>query len=88
MTLGAVSETVEVQSTAPLLESSTSPVGQVFESKAVSDLPLRKRFGTARDSGLFNIFKPPQFALPNSRIGNPAAGVISFNRGNSAGHSV
>ena len=43
MTLGAVSETVEVQSTAPLLESSTSSVGQVIESKAVSDLPLNGR---------------------------------------------
>lgn len=43
MTIGAVSETVEVQSTAPLLESSTSSVGQVIESKAVSDLPLNGR---------------------------------------------
>jgi hypothetical protein len=43
MTLGAVSETVEVQSAAPLLESSTSSVGQVIETKAVSDLPLNGR---------------------------------------------
>ena len=43
MMLGAVSETVEVQSTAPLLESSTSSLGQVIETKAVSDLPLNGR---------------------------------------------
>src|SRR5258708_24308635 len=41
--LGAVSETVDVQAAAPLLESSNSSVGQVIESKAVSDLPLNCR---------------------------------------------
>ena len=43
MQLGAVSESVEVQAAAPLLESNTSAVGQVVESKAVSDLPLNGR---------------------------------------------
>src|SRR5438128_1519800 len=37
---GEVSETIEVQASAPLLESNTSSVGQVIEAKAVSDLPL------------------------------------------------
>src|SRR5215469_12295488 len=41
--LGAVSETVDVQAAAPLLESSNSSVGQVIETKAVSDLPLNGR---------------------------------------------
>src|SRR5436309_7240937 len=40
---GAVSETIEVQASAPLLESNTSSVGQVIEAKAVSDLPLNGR---------------------------------------------
>ena len=40
---GAVSETVQVLETAPLLESNTSSVGQVIETKAVSDLPLNGR---------------------------------------------
>ena len=40
---GAVSENVEVTAAAPLLESSTSQIGQVVESKAVSDLPLNGR---------------------------------------------
>src|SRR5262249_21855933 len=43
MQLGAVNESVEVQAAAPLLESNTSSVGQVVESKAVSDLPLNGR---------------------------------------------
>ncbi|HZT29019.1 MAG TPA: carboxypeptidase-like regulatory domain-containing protein [Bryobacteraceae bacterium] len=41
--LGAVTETVEVKAAAPLLESNTSSVGQVIETKAVSDLPLNGR---------------------------------------------
>ena len=43
METGAVSETVEVQAVAPLLEPNTSSVGQVIETKAVSDLPLNGR---------------------------------------------
>ncbi|HYZ83095.1 MAG TPA: TonB-dependent receptor [Bryobacteraceae bacterium] len=41
--VGTVSETVEVKAAAPLLEAGTSSVGQVIESKAVSDLPLNGR---------------------------------------------
>lgn len=41
--IGAQSETVEVQASAPLLESVTSSVGQVIETKNVSDLPLNGR---------------------------------------------
>jgi Carboxypeptidase regulatory-like domain len=41
--LGAVSETVDVEAAAPLLESSNSSIGQVIETKAVSDLPLNGR---------------------------------------------
>jgi hypothetical protein len=40
---GAVSENIEVTGFAPPLETSTSSVGQVVESKAVSDLPLNGR---------------------------------------------
>jgi hypothetical protein len=40
---GAVTETVEVRAAAPLLESTTSSVGQVIETRAVSDLPLNGR---------------------------------------------
>jgi hypothetical protein len=40
---GAVTENIEVTATAPPLETSTSQVGQVIESKAVADLPLNGR---------------------------------------------
>src|SRR5579864_3373203 len=43
MQLGAVTETVDVRGAASLLESSNSSVGQVIETKAVSDLPLNGR---------------------------------------------
>jgi hypothetical protein len=41
--IGTVTETIDVRAAAPLLESGTSSVGQVIESKAVSDLPLNGR---------------------------------------------
>src|SRR4051794_37180407 len=40
---GAVTETIQVEAAAPLLESNNSSVGQVIEQKAVSDLPLNGR---------------------------------------------
>jgi hypothetical protein len=41
--LGAVSESVEVTSAAPLIESDTSSIGQVVETKQIIDLPLNGR---------------------------------------------
>src|SRR6266446_98347 len=43
MEAGAINETIEVKASAPLLESNTSSLGQVIETKAVSDLPLNGR---------------------------------------------
>src|SRR5882724_11474036 len=40
---GSVSETVEVTTTAPVLQSQDASVGQVIDSKAVNDLPLNGR---------------------------------------------
>src|SRR6202790_3823869 len=40
---GAVSENIQVTAAAALLESSNSQIGQVIETKAVSDLPLNGR---------------------------------------------
>lgn len=41
--LGAVTEAVRVTAAAPLIDSDTSAVGQVVETKAVEDLPLNGR---------------------------------------------
>ena len=43
MTLGSLSQTVNVQAEAPLLQSQTSEVGQVIDSKQIADLPLNGR---------------------------------------------
>jgi hypothetical protein len=41
--LGSVSETVEVSTSAPILQSQDASVGQVVDSKSVNDLPLNGR---------------------------------------------
>src|SRR5689334_1233902 len=41
--VGAVSETVNVQASAPLLESATITLGQVVDTKQILDLPLNGR---------------------------------------------
>jgi hypothetical protein len=41
--VGAVSETINVTTSAPLLEASTSSLGQVVDAKQFSDLPLNSR---------------------------------------------
>ena len=41
--VGSVSEAIDVTATAPLLESSTSSLGQIIDSKQFSDLPLNNR---------------------------------------------
>ena len=40
---GAVTQTIEVQSAAPLLDAQTSSLGQVIENKRIVDLPLNGR---------------------------------------------
>ena len=43
LTVGSVSETVQVTGAAPLIESDSSAIGQVVEKKAIEDLPLNGR---------------------------------------------
>jgi hypothetical protein len=44
--VGQASETVEVQATAPVLETDTSYLGEVVDSQRIVDLPLNGRFFT------------------------------------------
>ncbi len=43
LSVGSTKDTIEIKATAPLLESSTASLGQVIETRAVSDLPLNGR---------------------------------------------
>jgi len=43
MEVGGVSETVQVSAAAPLLQTATSSVGQVMDTKAIEDIPLNGR---------------------------------------------
>jgi hypothetical protein len=43
LTLGAVSESVEVTGAAPLIESESATVGQFIENKTIADMPLNGR---------------------------------------------
>lgn len=51
LTVGALTETVEVKATAPLLESETSSVGQLIERTSVLNMPLESR----RTAGLVRL---------------------------------
>ena len=72
--LGAVSETVDVTAEAPLVESRTSDVTQLIESKSISDLPLGDRrtmnsislIGAAVFVG-YNSGQKPNFSLAGGR---------------------
>ncbi len=71
---GQVTETVEVESTAPLLESQTSSVGQVVDSRSVNNLPLNGRnftFLAQLGAGV----NTPQ----SDTRGNAASGAFSAN---------
>ena len=58
LTLGAVSETVEVTAQAALLESETSSVGQLIERTTVLNMPLESR----RTAGLVRLLGAVTFS--------------------------
>lgn len=43
LNVGATTQTIDITGRAPVLETSTASIGQIVESKAVSDLPLNGR---------------------------------------------
>ncbi len=74
LTVGQVSQTVEVSSEAPLVESSTMSVGQVISQKTVQEIPLNGRHFV--DLGLLipGSVTPPQ----NGFLTAPLRGQGSF----------
>lgn len=62
LTLGAVTETVEVTAKAALLESESSSVGQLIERKSVLNMPLESR----RTAGLVRLLGAVTFTSENA----------------------
>ncbi|MBL8173142.1 MAG: TonB-dependent receptor [Bryobacterales bacterium] len=62
LTVGAVSETIEVKASAPLLESETSSVGQLIERTSVLNMPLESR----RTAGLVRLLGAVTFTSENA----------------------
>jgi len=71
---GSVSETVEVTSTAPVLQSQDASVGQVIDSKHVNDLPLNGRNFTFLAQLAAGVNSPQA-----DTRGNAASGAFSAN---------
>lgn len=62
LTVGAVTDTVEVKAQAALLESETSSVGQLIERKSVLNMPLESR----RTAGLVRLLGAVTFTSENA----------------------
>jgi len=62
LTVGAVSETIEVKASAPLLESETSSVGQLIERTSILNMPLESR----RTAGLVRLLGAVTFTSENA----------------------
>jgi hypothetical protein len=71
---GAVSETVEVSSTVPVLQSQDASVGQVIDSRSVNDLPLNGRNFTFLAQLAAGVNTPQA-----DTRGNAASGAFSAN---------
>jgi len=71
---GSVSETVEVTTTVPVLQSQDASVGQVVDSKAVNDLPLNGRNFTFLAQLAAGVNTPQA-----DTRGNAASGAFSAN---------
>jgi hypothetical protein len=66
MELGAVSETVKITAEAPLIETRTSDVTQLIESKSIENLPL----GNRRTLNVINLTGAAVFVRYNNTPGN------------------
>jgi hypothetical protein len=72
--VGSVSQTLEVQSTAPLLDSQSADLGGVVSSQQIVDLPLNGR----RYSDLA-LLEAGTFKTPNNEVANQAPDRFSSN---------
>jgi hypothetical protein len=75
LTVGQVSETVEVTSEAPLLQAETSSLGQVVEQRKANELPLNGR-------NIFNLITISPAAVAQGGSGGSPVGQNPFSWGN------
>jgi hypothetical protein len=75
MALGQVTETVEVSSEVPLLQSETSSLGQVVEQRKANELPLNGR-------NIFNLITISPAAVAQGGSGGTPVGQNPFSWGN------
>ena len=60
----------------------TGPGRVNFDASLFKNFPITERASLQFRAEFFNLFNTPQFALPNSSIGNPNAGTITSTVGN------
>jgi hypothetical protein len=70
---GAVTETVTVESTVPVLQSQDASVGQVVDSKTLNDLPLNGRNFTFLAQSVAGVNTPQADTRGNAATGAFAA---------------
>src|SRR6202008_3821755 len=75
LTVGQVSETVEVSSETPPLQAETSSLGQVIEQRKANELPLNGR-------NIFNMITVSPAAVAQGGSGGTAVGQNPFSWGN------
>jgi Carboxypeptidase regulatory-like domain len=75
LTVGQVSETVEVTSETPLLQAETSSLGQVIEQRKANELPLNGR-------NIFNLITLSPAAVAQGGSGGTPVGENPFSWGN------
>lgn len=75
LTVGQVSETVEVTSETPLLQAETSSLGQVVEQRKANELPLNGR-------NIFNLITISPAAVAQGGSGGTPVGQNPFSWGN------
>ena len=75
LTVGQVSETVEVTSDAPLLQAETSSLGQVVDERKADELPLNGR-------NIFNLITISPAAVAQGGSGGSPVGQNPFSWGN------
>jgi hypothetical protein len=75
LTVGQVSETIEVTSESPLLQAETSSLGQVVEERQANELPLNGR-------NIFNLITISAAAVAQGGSGGSPVGQNPFSWGN------